>query len=399
MKIQLRTVLAISCLTIFIISSAAAIVQFDWTIVSVDAQTNDGWPSDRNTIPVVYDSDSDRTIMFGGWTGTFESLGDTLAYDLNENSWENMSPAIAPGARAGHASAYDVESDRVILFSGGESGVSETLVNYKDTWAYDYDSNTWDNITTAQMPPARLSASMVYDSESDVCILFGGIPDGGSFIGDTWSYDYNTNNWTNMNPPVSPSNRVAGMTYDVESDRVILFGGGGYVTWPLEMYSDTWAYDYNNNTWTKMTPADSPTSMGFMAYDEEADLCVFHGGSLDWYEESIVSETWTYDYNENTWSEISTSSQPSPRSRIAITYDSESDRTILYSGGQLVVQGGGWPDYTYDITNDLWTFDTETETWEKLWPIDTYNPWFVILIGGGVAILAIVILYFIQKKR
>jgi len=399
MKGRIRPVLAISCLIIFIISSAAAIVQYEWTIVNVDAQTEVLWPSDRNSMFIAYDSESDRTIMFGGWTEDFESLGDTLAYDLNTNTWENKSPTIAPGKRAGYAFAYDNEADRVILFSGGRNGSSSTLENWNDTWAYDYDSNTWENLAPTQMPPPRLCGTMVYDSESDVCILFGGIPDGGSFIGDTWAFDYNTNNWTNMNPLVSPSSRVAGMAYDIESDRVILFGGGGYDNWPIEMHTDTWVYDYNSNTWTEMTPADSPTSMGFITYDEESDLCVFHGGALDWFEESIVSETWTYKYSTNTWTEVKTNPHPGPRSRIAITYDSESDRTILYSGGQLVIEDNEWENATYDIINDLWTFDANTERWKQIWGDDGFDPIVIIIIGGGVTILAIVILFFIQRKR
>jgi hypothetical protein len=187
------------------------------------------------------------------------------------------------------------------------------------------------------------------------------------------------------------------MAYDIESDRVILFGGGGYDFWPIEMHTDTWVYDYNSNTWTEMTPVDSPTSMGFMTYDEESDLCVFHGGALDWLEESIVSETWTYDYYTNTWSEIRKNPSPSPRSRIAITYDSESNRTILYSGGQLNSTGGSWEEYTYLIENDLWTFDANTETWKRIHP-PPFDIVIIILIGGGVAVLAIVILYFFQRR-
>ncbi|MFX1560575.1 MAG: kelch repeat-containing protein, partial [Promethearchaeota archaeon] len=361
MKGKIRPVLAISCLIIFTISSAAAVVQCEWTIMNVDAQTEVLWPSDRNTMPIAYDSDSDRSIMFGGWTENFESLGDTLAYHLNENSWQNMSPASAPGKRGGAAMAYDAESDRIILFSGQRNGSSTTLENWNDTWAYDYDTNTWENRVPAQMPSPRLSSYMAYDSESDVIILFGGLCDGGVFNDETWAYDYNTNNWTNMQPSVSPSNRVASITYDSESDRVVLFGGGGYyLDWPINIYTDTWVYDYNSNTWSEMTPADHPSSLGCMAYDAESELCVFHGGCEDWFEESVVSETWTYNYYTNTWKQISTNPNPSPRSRIAITYDSESDRVILYSGGQLDATGSDWEDYTYLIINDLWTFDANT---------------------------------------
>ncbi|MFX1578453.1 MAG: Kelch repeat-containing protein [Promethearchaeota archaeon] len=401
MKIPIRSVLAINCLIMLIIVSTATIMQPNLTILNVDAQTDGEKPSDRNTTPIVYDSESDRSILFGGWTEDFTSLGDTWAYDLNTNTWENKSPLSAPGIRGGHAFAYDEESDRVILFSGQESGASETLENWNDTWAYDYNTNTWENLEPINMPPPRLSAAMVYDSESDVCILFGGIPDGGSFVGDTWAYDYNTNTWTNMSPLVSPSNRVSSMAYDIESDRVVLYGGGGYIFWPLVMHTDTWVYDYNSNTWSEMTPADNPLSMGMITYDEDSDVCVFHGGTLDWYEVSIVTETWTYDYNTNMWTQIDTEQYPEPRSRIGITYDSESDCVILHSGGQLEIEDGDWENATYDIINDLWIYDANTETWEKMYPLIShpFDPVLLLIIGGGVTILAIVILFFIQGKK
>jgi hypothetical protein len=164
------------------------------------------------------------------------------------------------------------------------------------------------------------------------------------------------------------------------------------------MHTDTWVYDYNSNTWSEMTPADNPSSMGFMAYDAESDLCIFHGGCLDWFEKDIISETWTYDYNMNIWTEINTNPYPKPRSRIAITYDSESARTILYSGGQLIIPDGDWDNATYRIIDDLWTFDTNTETWEQLYP-PPINIWWLVIIGGGVAFFAIVILYFLQRRR
>ena len=41
---------------------------------------------------------------------------DTWAYDANSDTWELMSPEISPSPRAMYATAYDTESDRVLLF-------------------------------------------------------------------------------------------------------------------------------------------------------------------------------------------------------------------------------------------------------------------------------------------
>ncbi|MFW9794817.1 MAG: Kelch repeat-containing protein [Candidatus Thorarchaeota archaeon] len=379
-------IMALACLGILFLSISPYFVA---------AQSIEDMPPARNSSPIVYDSESDRVVLFGGWKAqmTEEAYNDTWSYDANTNTWTEMTSDPAPGRRACHALTYDEESDRIIMFSGGKSGEGTTLENWNDTWAYDLNTDTWTNMNPPTMPAPRLGAWMAYDSESDVCILFGGIRDGGAFHGDTWAYDYNSNNWTNMNPSNAPSSRVAPMAYDSESDRIILFAGGGFETWPLVMYTDTWAYDYNTNTWTEMNPAENPSSTGDLVYDEESDRVIMFGGTLDWDETELVSETWAYDFNTNTWTEMTPSLAPSQRARPFMTYDSESDLSFLYSGGWLV------DSESYNIINDLWTYDYNADTWKKITPLDVFDP-VIIVIGIGVVVVVIIIaLVFIRRKQ
>jgi hypothetical protein len=88
----------------------------------------------------------------------------------------------------------------------------------------------------ALKPPPRGYISMAYDVESDRGILFGGQT--GSYIratsynNETWAYDAAANKWTEMRPGMSPSARTAAdLAYDSESDRVLLFGGAVTSTW------------------------------------------------------------------------------------------------------------------------------------------------------------------------
>src|SRR3989442_15890746 len=84
----------------------------------------------------------------------------------------NMSPAASPLARSHHAMAYDSGSDRVILFGGYSSCCGGIALG--DTWAYDFNANTWTDMTPAVAPTSRESSAMAYDSQSDRVILFGG---------------------------------------------------------------------------------------------------------------------------------------------------------------------------------------------------------------------------------
>lgn len=64
-----------------------------------------------------------------------------------------------------------------------------------------------ENVATPALDeiPLCMSADWVYDSESDRAIIFGGsIKNLEVGYNDTWSYDYNTNTWTNMSPATNP---------------------------------------------------------------------------------------------------------------------------------------------------------------------------------------------------
>jgi hypothetical protein len=140
---------------------------------------------------------------------------------------------------------------------------------------------------------------MAYDSQSDRVILFGGY--GTGELGDTWAYDYNTNTWTEMTPSNSPESRdYHSMVYVPTTDRIILYGGGDNVG-----RDDTWAYDYNTNTWTEMAPEFSPglRSWHSMAYDAGTETVVFFGGAPR-RDPIFHDDTWFYDPLANTWSPL-----------------------------------------------------------------------------------------------
>src|SRR6266566_747311 len=245
-------------------------------------------PSARYLHTMVYDSRSDHFILFGGWDVALSN--ETWSYDLENNSWTRMWPSRSPSAREGQTAVYDSRADRVILF-----GANDGRAANRETWSYDFETDTWTNTTTGIAPPGNLYSVVTYDSESDRVILFGG-----NYFGarETWAFDYNANAWTNMTPTETtlPSARSAhALAYDSRYDRVILFGGqassGG---------DETWAYDFNANTWTNLKPAIHPSWRYFhaMDFDVKSDRVVMFGGSAA---TGINNETWAYDFTSNNW--------------------------------------------------------------------------------------------------
>ncbi len=292
--------------------------------------------------------------MFGGQTGLCCSESTTSkrtwVFDATENLWALLPAASVPPARAAPAMAYDIESDRVIMLGGGDS--NGQLLN--DTWAYDTNTDTWTEMSS-EGPAMSLGSRLAYDADSDRIILFGG-SDWNSLMNDTWAYDFNTDTWTDMKPDISPPARnYHGMTYDAESDRVLIWGSMGTDLEPFD--ASVWAYDYNTNTWEQMPPVDPYPALRIypaLAYDAESDRTILYGGFPE------GDQTWAYDYNTNTWTRMNPAATPQKVSRHALAYSAAADRVIL-SGGQV-----GAAQFNY--TRDTWSYDYNSDAWTFVGP-------------------------------
>ena len=322
-------------------------------------------PSPREYSTMVYDSESERIILVGGQL-VVRSTGDrfgapsdfndkTWAYDAAGNQWTRMN-SFPGGARGAMGMAYDAESDRVILFGGHD----HTSWQLNDTWAYDYNTDIWEQVAAG--PPNHLGPRLAYDAESDRVILFGGWNGQTGFAqDDTWAYDYNSDTWTKMDPSVRPPGRNSQLLiYDAESDRIITWGGFGVDYKPVD--DRVWAYDFNTDAWAELKPGEGPAPLvrfdTIAAYDVESDRIVTYGGEA-YFGDAPRLETWTYDYNTNTWNLMQPTANPGPLLDNAMAYSDAADRVILFGGyseGQL--SAATW---SYDFNSDTWTDMTTRE--------------------------------------
>ncbi len=318
------------------------------TIDNVDS------PAPRASHGMAYDTESDQVILFGGATGSSHQFGDTWAYDFDLNTWTNMNPAGGPSPRSAHAMTYDAVADRVILFGGVNVGGGTTFVELNDTWSYDFNTNTWENRNPVVAPSPRLGHRMAYDIQSGHTVLLSGHRGQGlgTLFHDTWAYDFFANEWTDMASSPNPAAGNDGsLVYDAESDRIIMFGGDG--PGRLTFFDDTWSYDFESNTWSDSNPSQrpSPRSLHGMAYDADSDRTILFGGDSG---SGGNDETWALHLNLSDWREMSPSSRPSGRLAHGMAYDGDSDRVILF---------GGWSTF-FGLTNDeTWAYDFDTNTW------------------------------------
>jgi hypothetical protein len=357
-------------------------------------------PQGRLAHSMAYDAVNDIIIVYGGTTQTAYAYwtNETWSYDLDNNEWNKMAPGEAPYGKVWTELAYDSESGVIVCFGGSHA---EDLSS-DETSVYDYSTNTWTPQAPNNYPLLRNSHCMAYDSESDVVIMHGGnlVPDYNPYgdritYNDTWAYDYNTNVWTNVTPVVSPLGMSsAEMVYDSESDRIIMFGG--YHSPYDTAFSDptgavfkmeTWAYDYNTNTWENASDIlvnPDPRVGHAMAYDSESDLVVMFGGHTHLNNDGMQDETWTYNYNTMTWTLVDESTSLL-RSDHEMVYDSDSDLIVIY--------GGFIHTAISDYLSEVWTFDTNTVTWtmiEQVCSTPSPTDFYILSLISAFAVIVIV---------
>lgn len=140
-------------------------------------------PSTRETAGMIYDIGRGRTVLFGGGraVGTVV-FNDTWEWDGND--WHRVTSPVSPPARWAHGMAYDQTRQRTILF-GGLTGTTEA---YGDTW--EFDGTTWTQVSAFPSPSARWDLGMGYNSARNTTVLFGGMYNQGGFQwkNDTWLY-------------------------------------------------------------------------------------------------------------------------------------------------------------------------------------------------------------------
>jgi hypothetical protein len=242
---------------------------------------------------------------------------------------------------------YDPAGGVHILFGGI---FSETNLN--DTWTYNMSENKWTVRSPVSIQTDRAGYAMAFDTRNGVAVMFGGRLD--SISSYTETYNPVLDAWTNKNPASFPAPRgLHSMAYDPGTGRTVLFGGRYYSSGSnFAYFGDTWTYDHSNNTWTNRTSgsAPSPRCGQSMSCDPASGLIVLFGGMND---TMIFRDTWTYNPSTNKWTYCSPASSPPARSGAAMAADAAGGAVILFGGqGQSAMLEDTW---SYNVTGNIWT--------------------------------------------
>ena len=80
----------------------------------------------------IYVSDLDRTFFY--------YLDQFYAYDYNTNTWEQAKGELKPGSRIMQSMAYVPVAKKIVLYGGQDENGTKT---YDDLWLYDPQTGEW----------------------------------------------------------------------------------------------------------------------------------------------------------------------------------------------------------------------------------------------------------------
>ncbi|MCX6596651.1 MAG: hypothetical protein NTV70_09825 [Acidobacteria bacterium] len=293
-------------------------------------------PSARLDGTIAYDPQTRQLYLFGGQGAGL--LNDTWSYSLEAQRWtEVATTGTRPPARLGQTLIFDPVRRRLIVFGGQASGF------FSDVWALDVATQAWQQLSRDEAGPSRrYGHSAVYDSVRDRMVISHGFTNAGRFD-DTWAFEFATNSWRNISPSgTRPLRRcLHHAVYDPGRDQMFLYGGcaSGFGPCPL---GDLWAFDFRTGQWSERTGGVKPPARQHygIVFDTVRDRLLLFGGGGS----TILNDTWDFDPRTGGWAATPlTGAPPSARARHQGAFVADRGAAFFFGG-----QTAG------DLTSELW---------------------------------------------
>ncbi len=209
---------------------------------------------------------------------------------------------------------------------------------------------------TSIAPEPRRDGEMIYDPVGKRLILFGGNSDSG-LKNDTWAFDLNSRSWTKLaTTGAQPSGRFGfDAVYDPIGHQLVMYSGQG-----AGFFNDTWTLNLTTLEWRDVSPA-ADSARPKRRYGS--------GGVFDPVTRSLVSfagftseagrfqDTQSFGLAGNSWTDWTPAgTKPQVRCLLTAAFDKANRRMIIYAG-----QRNGALD-------DIWSFDLASRQWTNLTP-------------------------------
>ncbi len=264
-----------------------------------------------------------------------------------------------PHRRSSTQSTF-IQDNKNFLFSGATRNYYDQGVEwFDDIWKYDVIQKEWNEINVnGAKPQKRLSFSLDYAGYIDgshKILMFGGVNEleyGSEILGDTWEFDLSTNEWTEINTNgVSPSPRTRSNMVYVGDNKVILFGGQTSFSCEGET-DDTWEYDLNTHSWSEIIidgVNPPPRNDYAMAYIPNGKV-IIQGG---WHHFITgYRDSWEYDVKQQTWERI----------EVYNLFDLGGHSMAYIGNNRVAMMAGVSLDYFLDSSR-VYIYDSDVKEW------------------------------------
>lgn len=263
------------------------------------------------------DPDNRVAYLFGGRDGT-TIFGDLWAYDLQADTWTELTQTASPEPRFGHEAVW-VDDIGLVIFAG-QAG--PTFFN--DLWAFDPASGSWAELaSTGDIPVARYGSCASIGPDDRLWISHGFTSDGTRF-NDTRAYDFASGAWTDETPDGGlPVNRCLHGCWWTDDGTLTLYGGQ---TTGVTALDDRWSLA--DGEWTRVEGSVPPDRNLYARTRLDGATLIFGGQAL---EGGFLDDAWLLADGEADAVAIDVTG-PAGRAGAELVLDDASGRVLLFGG-------------------------------------------------------------------
>ncbi|MGB8295883.1 MAG: kelch repeat-containing protein [Polyangia bacterium] len=336
-------------------------------------------PDGRYLASAAFDDTRKVLVVFGGRptadNATVMAFQDLWEWNPATGVWTNRAPAgDQPSPREGASMVFDSVRNNLVIY-GGRMLTRDGYIDYPELWEWNPATGAFSNRSSSSKGPGnRSDQAMVFEKSTGKVLLFGNSTTDG-VSGDTWEWDPAQGKWTQLTPASAPSARSdSALVWDSQRNVAVLFGGmeqaqGGLSGVPKQ---DTWEWDPATQNWTNRTIAGPTPSARYghaMAYDPGRGVTVLVGG-WDIDTGNALADVWEWEPTTGAWTQRLAGSEPNlPPARLYASLVTDSGQDHLDLVGGMTQLGNGQPTPNLDPKpGEIWELDPKTATFTNRTP-------------------------------
>jgi N-acetylneuraminic acid mutarotase/photosystem II stability/assembly factor-like uncharacterized protein len=259
-----------------------------------------------------------------GWAVRSLNETDVWAYDFSTDTWEELNPF--PGGGIRNCASFVIDGIAYIVTGHSSSHYIDVF------WKYDPSTDTWQELPP--FPGGRRSWPAAFALNGKGYVTTGGIgpdvPDSTFYYTDVWEFDPVVESWTQLGD-FPGAGRWRSFSFVIDGYAYV--GGGNQDGSLSSDYSDCYRFDPADGTWTPI--ADFPEGWGLGGYAVTIDGKGYVGeGANDEYFDRYGTRLWEYDPLADSWTHVSNT--PGYQAGRMFAFSSAYNGKLYVGGGRML---------------------------------------------------------------